>query len=119
MPRIQQKIDLIDRLQRESWFKVTIQGDIVTINTKGIRIKDKVTPWVVTIDAKGLGNYWWLHTSCKHMILIYRDNYKGTKWHKDLGRGDMALDSWRSQHVTTKKNTQLKFKALTQESTNP
>ncbi len=44
MPRIEQRIDLIDRLQRESQFKVTIQGDIVTIDTKGIRIEDKVTP---------------------------------------------------------------------------
>ncbi len=85
-----------------------IQGDIVTIDTKGIRIEDKVTPWVAIVDAKGLGNYWWLDTSCKHMILIYRDNCKGTKWHKDLGRGDMAPYSWWSQLVTTKKNMTIK-----------
>lgn len=108
MPRIEQRIDLIDRLQRESWFKVTIQGDIVTIDTKGIRIEDKVTPWVVTVDAKGLGNYWRFNTSCKHMILTYKENCKGTKQHKDLGRGDMAPNSWRSQLVTTKKNTKIK-----------
>jgi hypothetical protein len=70
-----------------------IQGDIVIIDTKGIKIEDKVTPWIATIDAKGLGNYWWLNTSCKHMILTYREKYKGTKQQKDLEQGDMVPDS--------------------------
>jgi hypothetical protein len=85
-----------------------IQGDIVIIDTKGIKIEDKVTPWITTIDAKGLGNYQLLNTSCKHMILTYRENYKGTKRHKDLEQGDMVPDSWWSQLVTMKKNTIIK-----------
>jgi hypothetical protein len=72
--------------------RITIQNDIVTIDTKGIGIENKVTSQVVIIDIEGLGDCQQLDTCYKHMILKNKKNCKWIRQHNDSRQGNVALD---------------------------
>jgi hypothetical protein len=74
------------RLDKHVIKGIATQNDIVTIDTKGIGIENKVTLWITTIDIKGLSNCQQLDACYKHMTLKNKKNCKGIRQHKDSGQ---------------------------------
>jgi hypothetical protein len=91
-PKANAKNPRKNRLNKHVIKRITTQNDIVTIDTKGIGIENKVTLQVATIDVEGLGDCQQLDVCYKHMTLTNKKNCKRIRRHKDLGQGNVILD---------------------------
>lgn len=81
-----------NRLEKHVIKGIATQNDTLIIDTKGIRIENKVTLRITTIDIERLSDCQQLDACYKHMTLTNKKNCKGIRQHKDLGQGNVALD---------------------------